>query len=112
MCAVVGILALAVEAVGAVPAEKAHVVHHRVRAGAPPRGHRSRVDAVRIQANPDHDVRAALWRVQERQGRTHALKRWRPVGDDELRGTRMQADQGRVRLQHQRIGDDVLPLGT
>ena len=76
---VVRVLAPAVRPGRPVAAEEAHVVHHRRCAGHPLRGHRPRVDAVRVEPDADHDRRAALRRLEERLRRPDALEGRRAV---------------------------------
>ena len=44
-------------------------------------------------------------------GAADALECRRGIGQIELRGSRVQCDQHRVRLQHDRVADDVVPGG-
>ena len=83
---VVGVLAGAVEFVGAVAAKEADVVHHGILAGHPFGGHGARVDSVGVEPDADHDVGAAFGRLDERLGSADALKRRGPVEQIDLRG--------------------------
>ena len=59
---------------GAVTSQKAHIVHHRIRAGHPLRRHRSRIDAVSVQADAGHDIGPVFWGFKQRLGTANALK--------------------------------------
>ena len=69
------------------------------------------IDAVGVEANPGHDVRATLRRLEQRFGFAYALKSWRGVGQKDARHARMQTDENRVGLEQYRVGDQVLPDG-
>ena len=60
----------------AVASQKANIVHHRIRAGHPLRSHRSRIDAVGVEADAGHDIRPAFWSFKQRLRTANALKSW------------------------------------
>ncbi len=108
---VVGIDARAVGSVGAVAAEEAHVIHERVGTGLPECADSAVVDAVGVKADAGDDVVAAAGRFKQRHGRAGALEGSRAVEDVELRHAGVQADEDGVRLEVQRIADDVAAFG-
>ena len=69
----------------AVPAQKTNIVHQRVLARHPLRAHGAAIDAVGVETDSGHDVRAALRSLQQRLRRARPLKGRRRVRDIKLR---------------------------
>ena len=109
MRVVVDILARAVDLRGAVAAQKADVVHHRILARHPLQRDRSCVDAVGVDTDSREDVGAALRRLDDGLRRPDALEGSSPVRQYERGGAGVQAHQHAVRLQNDRIGDAIFP---
>ena len=82
------------------------------RRGASPRppstARRRRADCrAGEDAEPAHDVRAALRGLEQRLRRAHALEALRPIGKIELRRVGCSAIRHRIGLQPDRVADDV-----
>ena len=88
-------------------AEETNIVHHGIGTGPPKSGNRPPVVPARVKPDANHNVAAARGRFQQRLGTTDALISGCAIGQDNLRRTRMQPDQDRVRPQLQRVVYDV-----
>jgi hypothetical protein len=80
---VVGIYARSIQRIGAVAAEKAHIVHQGIRVGHPQSADSTAVDTVGVEADAGDNIVAAMRRDKERNRRARSLKRRRAVGDDD-----------------------------
>src|SRR4029077_17640195 len=83
---------------GAVPAQEANVIHHRICAGHPLRGHCTRINAVRVKSDARHDISPALRSFQQRLRASDTLKRGSRISQKYSRYAGVQADEHRVWL--------------
>ena len=114
VCAVSGVVGIetrAVRTVGTVAAQKADVVDKRVFARVPQKADSAGVEAAGEDAEAGHYVGAAGRREQERPGRIGAFKRRCAVGEIELRGAGVQADQNGIGAKRKRVVEQIAPAG-
>ena len=93
---------------GAVTAKEAHVVEQGIFAGHPLCGNGARIDAVGVETDSGDDVCAALGRFEQRLGSADTLERRSSVGKQDARDAGMQADEDRVWLELNGVGDAIL----